>query len=600
MFCYSNLDQWLHCRFFRFPAESRRPLSRRIWIQKINRGDPQNPAELLEPHPKNAYVCSLHFIDGGPTCEHPYPELFLVPDPDRKVQTTFRKKVLCTSKRQPRAERVNVEREVYVSKREVEEIERARRAGTQATPVYKLKKKKSVLTYTEFQPKKAKKDKKEKAKDKELANFTELGTNIQISVKTEPSELDDTEHTEDADDSAHAGDDAADDDNTDEAPLVFADPLADIDFTRFEQVSQQNGVKILRIKPFSSLLNEAKDSALFSRLLAVFRIVFYLLVSVIRSKDRKLKEKDQRIEKQREQIEQLNQENTSLRKIVDNAYAKTYGKKVHVTFPPFASRTPQGRTPVHIKTVARPPPETKIEVVTAVSCSAQTTPETPNFQQLVQQQLLSSVDDKSSPTQTQPFFTQTPTTPAQQAFEQTPNTTPAEQFFDQTPNTTPAQQFFDQTPNTIPTQQFFDQTPNTVQTQPFPGETHSAAGTQPVIQRLPIRNQSKPRVTEIRYISKKTGQSLVLTPRASHSQQIPRLPEAINIIPRVQATPKAKHANAEEVQTIWRGGDTPQATEVLANATVHVSTCATFVRVHEHILCVCAVAIRYSLIVRFQ
>ena len=484
-----------------------------------------------------------------------------MPDPDRKVQTTFRKKVLCTSKRQPRAERVNVEREVYVSKREVEEIERARRAGTQATPVYKLKKKKSVLTYTEFKPKKAKKDRKETAK--ELANFTELGTNIQISVKTEPSELDDTEHTEDADDSAHAGDDAADDDNTDEAPLVFADPLADIDFTRFEQVSQQNGVKILRIKPFSSLLNEAKDSALFSRLLAVFRIVFYLLVSVIRSKDRKLKEKDQRIEKQREQIEQLNQENTSLRKIVDNAYAKTYGKKVHVTFPPFASRTPQGRTPVHIKTVARPPPETRIEVVTAVSCSAQTTPETPNFQQLVQQQLLSSVDDKSSPTQTQPFLTQTPTTPAQQAFEQTPNTTPAEQFFDQTPNT-------------IPTQQFFDQTPNTVQTQPFPGETHSAAGTQPVIQRLPIRNQSKPRVTEIRYISKKTGQSLVLTPRASHSQQMPKLPDAINIIPRVQATPEVKHADAEEVQTVWRGGDAPQATEVHANATVHVSTCEFF------------------------
>ena len=55
-------------QFFPFPTKKKAPSERKKWLELLRRED-------FDPNRK-ARVCSLHFVDGQPTREHPYPELF--------------------------------------------------------------------------------------------------------------------------------------------------------------------------------------------------------------------------------------------------------------------------------------------------------------------------------------------------------------------------------------------------------------------------------------------------------------------------------------------------------------------------------------------
>ena len=57
-------------QFFPFPTKKKNPKLREKWLQLLRRDE-----KFFEPNFKQR-VCSLHFIDGEPTKEHPYPELF--------------------------------------------------------------------------------------------------------------------------------------------------------------------------------------------------------------------------------------------------------------------------------------------------------------------------------------------------------------------------------------------------------------------------------------------------------------------------------------------------------------------------------------------
>lgn len=54
--------------FFPFPTQKKNPKQRKKWLDLLRRED-------YEPQ-RNHRICSLHFVDGMPTAEHPFPELF--------------------------------------------------------------------------------------------------------------------------------------------------------------------------------------------------------------------------------------------------------------------------------------------------------------------------------------------------------------------------------------------------------------------------------------------------------------------------------------------------------------------------------------------
>ncbi|KAK3087228.1 hypothetical protein FSP39_003338 [Pinctada imbricata] len=55
-------------QFFAFPTQKKAPNARKKWVELLRR-------ENFDPDRK-ARVCSRHFVDGKPSKEHPYPELF--------------------------------------------------------------------------------------------------------------------------------------------------------------------------------------------------------------------------------------------------------------------------------------------------------------------------------------------------------------------------------------------------------------------------------------------------------------------------------------------------------------------------------------------
>ncbi|XP_061195135.1 THAP domain-containing protein 11-like [Saccostrea echinata] len=55
-------------RFYPFPTQKKTPAQRKRWLDLLRR-------ENYEPK-RNHRVCSLHFKEGRPTEDHPYPELF--------------------------------------------------------------------------------------------------------------------------------------------------------------------------------------------------------------------------------------------------------------------------------------------------------------------------------------------------------------------------------------------------------------------------------------------------------------------------------------------------------------------------------------------
>lgn len=59
-------------RFFPFPTKKKNPKDRKKWLDLLRRKD-------YEPARKHR-VCSLHFVDGEPTSENPYPTLFAYND----------------------------------------------------------------------------------------------------------------------------------------------------------------------------------------------------------------------------------------------------------------------------------------------------------------------------------------------------------------------------------------------------------------------------------------------------------------------------------------------------------------------------------------
>jgi len=79
--CYLVLDAndkilcWL-CSLFTFPTKLRDSAARERWKKAVNRADPKQPWSLLEPS-VHMGVCSVHFVDGMPTAQHPDPTLHL-------------------------------------------------------------------------------------------------------------------------------------------------------------------------------------------------------------------------------------------------------------------------------------------------------------------------------------------------------------------------------------------------------------------------------------------------------------------------------------------------------------------------------------------
>lgn len=56
-------------QFYAFPSKKKDPSERRKWLELLRRDVNFDPS-------RKARVCSLHFMDGKPTSEHPFPELF--------------------------------------------------------------------------------------------------------------------------------------------------------------------------------------------------------------------------------------------------------------------------------------------------------------------------------------------------------------------------------------------------------------------------------------------------------------------------------------------------------------------------------------------
>ena len=65
-----------------FPSEKRNMDKRKIWIKLLKR---QTASKGLWQPRHSDRVCSLHFVDGIPTCENPYPSLNLGYSNDKPV-----------------------------------------------------------------------------------------------------------------------------------------------------------------------------------------------------------------------------------------------------------------------------------------------------------------------------------------------------------------------------------------------------------------------------------------------------------------------------------------------------------------------------------
>ena len=76
--CFQGTDQCVCAPpfiLYPFPTQRKDPHNRRIWIKNIYRKD-EKTAKNWSPK-KYDRVCSVHFVDGKPTKDHPYPELLL-------------------------------------------------------------------------------------------------------------------------------------------------------------------------------------------------------------------------------------------------------------------------------------------------------------------------------------------------------------------------------------------------------------------------------------------------------------------------------------------------------------------------------------------
>ena len=76
--CFQGTDQCVCAPpfiLYPFPTQRKDPHNRRIWIKNIYRKDEKTGKKLESK--KYDRVCSVHFVDGKPTKDHPYPELLL-------------------------------------------------------------------------------------------------------------------------------------------------------------------------------------------------------------------------------------------------------------------------------------------------------------------------------------------------------------------------------------------------------------------------------------------------------------------------------------------------------------------------------------------
>ena len=73
---------------FNFPTRLKKPLDRHKWIQLwlINRSSSVSGSNKLWSPKKSSHICSMHFVDGMPTKQNPYPTVNLGYDAKRKVE----------------------------------------------------------------------------------------------------------------------------------------------------------------------------------------------------------------------------------------------------------------------------------------------------------------------------------------------------------------------------------------------------------------------------------------------------------------------------------------------------------------------------------
>ena len=71
-------------RLFPFPTEKKNPVARDVWKKLINR-TVGSTVKLWDPS-KDSRICSLHFVDGKPTTENPYPSLSLGYESNHRIK----------------------------------------------------------------------------------------------------------------------------------------------------------------------------------------------------------------------------------------------------------------------------------------------------------------------------------------------------------------------------------------------------------------------------------------------------------------------------------------------------------------------------------
>ncbi len=86
-----NKQHSITCTFSLHPFPTKKnPEEREKWIRPFQRRDDNKPHQYLDPKPKQR-VCSFHFVNGGPSTDHPYPELNLIQGKKQPLQTKKRK-----------------------------------------------------------------------------------------------------------------------------------------------------------------------------------------------------------------------------------------------------------------------------------------------------------------------------------------------------------------------------------------------------------------------------------------------------------------------------------------------------------------------------
>lgn len=89
-FCDIHKQQKGNCdceepfQLYTFPTKKRDPERRQRWVKAFSRGVSENTHQLLEPGADHR-VCSIHFLEGKPTKDHPDPELNLGHSLKRKL-----------------------------------------------------------------------------------------------------------------------------------------------------------------------------------------------------------------------------------------------------------------------------------------------------------------------------------------------------------------------------------------------------------------------------------------------------------------------------------------------------------------------------------